>query len=107
MLPKKWMIVRNKVLLRDNFTCQMCKEKMDNIELSPHHIIPWKKCHSNKLSNLITLCHPCHEIAEENELNKNEILTYKKATTYETTQAKRGDDWHKWVYGGYRRPEYL
>jgi len=50
--------IRPLVLLRDDFTCQECGLKPNNISrLHCHHIIP-NSDHS--LDNLITLCMNCH-----------------------------------------------
>ena len=53
---------RLSALERDNFTCQLCKEPATEV----HHIIPFRDHKSlkeaNKLSNLISLCIPCHQL---------------------------------------------
>lgn len=60
--------VRLKVLKRDKHICQMpnCKSKK---RLHVHHIIPWSKAASLRFetSNLITLCHQCHESIKDKE----------------------------------------
>lgn len=57
---ENWEKQRIKVLNRDNYICQVCFE-FGNVV---HHIIPRRKFkiveHSNKLSNLITLCDKHH-----------------------------------------------
>lgn len=52
---KNW---RQKVLWRDKYTCQNCKETED---LQAHHIIYRSKEGNNSVSNGITLCSKCHE----------------------------------------------
>jgi predicted phage replisome organizer len=53
---------RQRVLVRDNFTCQGCGTKK---ELQAHHIVHWKDCGDNddlrySTENGITLCKKCH-----------------------------------------------
>lgn len=56
---------RRIALKRDNYICQHCGKT--NIK-EVHHIIPFRKFTSsqeaNKLKNLITVCHPCHQVEE-------------------------------------------
>lgn len=63
---------RPKVLERDNYTCQRCGLKQEEIdrELDVHHIIPYKLGGTNDLSNLISLCRSCHNILEPNKEKK-------------------------------------
>lgn len=51
--------VRYYVLARDNYTCQVCKKKDDNI-LNTHHIIYRSEGGSNRADNLITVGTKCH-----------------------------------------------
>ncbi len=52
-----WREIRQKVLLRDNWRCQVCgKEHSGQV----HHVIPRSKGGTNDFSNLITLCGECH-----------------------------------------------
>jgi len=58
-----WPSVRDKVLERDNYTCQVCGFKGDSwgSNLEVHHIVPLHKggkCLDPE--NLITLCKKCH-----------------------------------------------
>lgn len=53
-----WRIVRNKVLVRDNYECLICKSKY---QLEVHH--DSYKNHFNEhkhLDDLMTLCRKCH-----------------------------------------------
>lgn len=60
--------VRSIVLKRDKNCCQMphCKSKK---RLHVHHIRPWSKASSLRFepTNLITLCHKCHESIKDQE----------------------------------------
>ena len=49
------------VLNRDNYTCQYCKGKHKDSKLEVHHILYRSNGGSNEESNLITLCHTCHQ----------------------------------------------
>jgi len=52
-----WSKIALRVYKRDDFKCQLCGR---NYKLNAHHIIPWRIEHNDKISNLITLCKPCH-----------------------------------------------
>lgn len=47
---------------RDNHTCQRCGAS--GVRLDAHHIVPYRISHDNSLSNLTTLCRPCHNTVE-------------------------------------------
>ncbi|MGY4687691.1 RNA-guided endonuclease IscB [Petrotoga sp. DB-2] len=51
--------LREYILHRDNYTCQLCGKT--NVPLEVHHIGFWKGDRSNRPSNLITLCTKCHD----------------------------------------------
>jgi hypothetical protein len=55
--------VRMQILKRDDRRCKICGRRPDDnsdLELHVHHIRPWAKGGVTDLSNLITLCHTCH-----------------------------------------------
>lgn len=56
---KTW---RSKVLIRDDYTCQVCKTKGG--ELRAHHIYPWARFPEKRyeLATGITLCKKCHDL---------------------------------------------
>jgi len=61
----EWKIWREKVFIRDDFTCQKCLKR--GIYIEPHHIITVKEClKANDLpriydvNNGLTLCRDCH-----------------------------------------------
>jgi len=59
---KNW---RAKIFKRDNWTCQLCKDrsrKGHNVILEGHHLKSWKNYPKLRytLYNGITLCHECH-----------------------------------------------
>lgn len=63
-----WRQQRNKARHRDRHACQHCGKHRDQLpeELSVAHIVPFRVFglanyrRANALSNLITLCRPCH-----------------------------------------------
>ncbi|HPT54840.1 MAG TPA: RRXRR domain-containing protein [Fervidobacterium sp.] len=57
LLKESWN-VREYVLYRDNYTCQLCGKK--NTILEVHHIGYWKQDRTDRPGNLITLCAKCH-----------------------------------------------
>ena len=52
---------RQFVLARDNYTCQCCKRKFAPNELHVHHIIWKSKGGTDVVTNLMTVCAPCHK----------------------------------------------
>jgi len=56
---------REKVLKRDNYTCQICGSK-ENLEA--HHIIPRSRGGANLVENGITLCRDCHKAVHEGKI---------------------------------------
>jgi len=67
----QWVKFRNKILNRDNFTCQSCGIPLNKSTLHIHHKIPVRtfsavsKAHHPE--NLIALCPRCHKMAEMNQ----------------------------------------
>jgi len=54
-------LTREKVLYRDNYSCQVCGT---NMHLTVHHIRPRSQGGDNRVDNLITLCAHCHDEVE-------------------------------------------
>jgi hypothetical protein len=55
--------IRMQVIKRDNRRCRICGRRPDDdtdIVLHVHHIHPWNEGGVTDPSNLITLCHTCH-----------------------------------------------
>lgn len=61
---KGWASLSKKTKERDHWECQRCGsrggQKGDSI-LHAHHILPKSKGGEDRLDNLITVCHDCHE----------------------------------------------
>lgn len=56
-------LLRQLVLKRDNWTCQMCGATTKTAQLHVHHIIPYaqNKMQANDPDSCITLCKECHK----------------------------------------------
>jgi hypothetical protein len=54
-----WSKIRQRVLDRDDHTCQGCQIKIDRFHI--HHIVPKKQGGQDFYDNLITLCPKCHK----------------------------------------------
>lgn len=59
------------VLSRDSYTCQYCKGKHKDSKLEVHHIVFRSQGGSDEESNLITLCHTCHNLLHKGEIKLN------------------------------------
>jgi len=79
----KWAKKSINIRKRDNYLCQICiSGKYNTInhytykDVEVHHIIPVELEYSKRLddTNLITLCRYHHEMAEKNEIPKEELL---------------------------------
>jgi len=66
----KWEVIREKIILRDQNICQLCRKTYSSDELHVHHKIPFRAFLSKKVANqsenLVSLCPTCHRIAEKN-----------------------------------------
>jgi 5-methylcytosine-specific restriction endonuclease McrA len=56
---------REKVLKRDNYTCQICGSRKN---LEAHHLVPRSRGGSNVVENGITLCKECHKAVHEGKI---------------------------------------
>ena len=75
---------RAKVLYRDNYTCQCCKNKRKDSKLDVHHIIFRSNNGSDDGENLITLCHSCHDDLHHNKISFKFKGTCKNNLKYAT-----------------------
>lgn len=102
----EWRILRDDILRRDNWTCQRCETRFRAKKyLTVHHIKSRANGGSNDKDNLITLCDPCHNYVECNDLNNYAAIigSIETEPIMETTETVN-TDWHSWVYGGGRNP---
>lgn len=70
---KEWRKKRLEMLKRDNFECQMCKERgLQTQAQTVHHIVHLRDDRSLALedSNLISLCNSCHNEVHPEKLKK-------------------------------------
>lgn len=70
---EQWEILRKIILKRDKYTCQNCYAA--NLQLDVHHIVPVGNHGTNHLSNLVTLCNPCHILVHPHMEAKYERTT--------------------------------
>ncbi len=59
---ESWSDKRNRLFLRDNYTCRRCRIQTGILSL--HHIRPRAKFGTDEDTNLITLCITCHDWVE-------------------------------------------
>lgn len=67
-----WLKKRREILQRDNFECQKCKEKGQQMQAQTvHHIVHLRDNKELALvdKNLMSVCGPCH-----NELHPEKLL---------------------------------
>lgn len=101
----EWRMLRQLVLKNDKFYCQRCDKKFPNSELTAHHIVPRDDGGVDDLSNLITLCNPCHDYVEINNLRSRAAIMGSIEIETPMGDAVVVGDWHAWVYGGARNPQ--
>lgn len=110
----EWSLLRLRVFKRDNFTCVRCDKGFPSYKLNAHHMIPRDEGGTDALTNLISLCDPCHDFVEINGFtNKAQIMGSYDEETPEKPEKQpalstRKDDferpeWHKYVYGGCKK----
>lgn len=114
MTYEEWRILRTAIFERDKYRCKRCDKRFKTNSLSAHHIMPRSAGGSNDMSNLTTLCNPCHDFVEINNLRTlaeiagsyeaPEKVKPTDTEAHEPKELKDRPDWHKWVYGGSRRP---
>lgn len=114
----EWKEISEKVYTRDLYTCQRCfKKYRSKGHISAHHIVPRVDGGSDELSNLITLCHKCHDYVEVNRLKNVAAIigsydvpgiNFTKKEAKEEKEGVREEtftrpEWHKYVYGGVKK----
>lgn len=53
------------IFIRDGWMCRKCSSRQS---LTPHHLVKRSQLGSDTPANVLTLCLPCHEEVERNEL---------------------------------------
>ena len=111
----EWRLLRDSVLCRDNWACLRCDKKFRaKKHLQTHHMISRANGGSNDIENLVTLCLPCHDYVEINNLRtRAEIIgSYENPAATKVVNVEPEEEmpdpynrpeWHKFVYGGQRR----
>ncbi len=76
---KSWLGLRFKIFNRDNFTCQYCGRKPDEVVLEIDHIEPISKFIHVKFGedNLITSCRECNRGKGKNDVCLEKYLSKK------------------------------
>ena len=103
---QEFLQIRPFIYRRDRGKCQSCFKKINRPNYSVHHIISRKKGGTNGTSNLILLCHECHNIIEGKEMTREQIHGYlaKPEKFKEYRKTSWCADWHAWVYGSESNP---
>lgn len=109
----EWKRLCRECFKRDGFRCFRCRTSRTYTRLTAHHIIPRSEGGGDYLENLITLCPECHDEVEISgfrtlaEIGCAEFLPIQEKKLKQ--KRKFIEDfkrplWHKWVYGGERKP---
>ncbi len=71
---------RNKFILRDDYTCQLCGKKKESYKLKNHHIFPFKSHIHLRLdsNNILILCSKCHLLVHGEHSFNNIDMRYQK-----------------------------
>ena len=103
--------VTKRIFKRDRYQCQGCfltryKLEQTNRHLTCHHVNPRSEGGSLLDDNLLTLCNQCHDYVEGKSYRTRGEIMGCQAPDHRHYQVNRSpdSDWHKWVYGGYRKP---
>lgn len=88
--PENWDEIRREVLEQHMHRCVNCHRVGDLDTLEVHHIVPVGAGGSHRISNLVPLCHECHQAVHDQgmaprirwytngELSKNEFGKHKQ-----------------------------
>lgn len=98
---KEYTRWRNRVYLRDNFTCCHCNKKCDSKNIIAHHIYYFSEIPELRfnINNGVTLCRSCHfKLHQYNKpIDKMFYQTVKKPSNYQFLLSKNVTD----TYDGY------
>lgn len=61
MSSRPWQRVRWRIMVRDGFTCQLCKRLCDPSGIEIDHIVPLSKGGTDADDNLRTCCIACNQ----------------------------------------------
>lgn len=108
-----WKEIRRWIIKRDR-RCYRCETRQQR-NLTVHHIIPRSEGGEENAENLVTLCIDCHNIVEiagcrsladilSTIEKEEEPVPPKELKQLDREENFERPEWHKWVYGGERRP---
>lgn len=110
----EWRKLRRDVFYRDHYRCLRCDKRFKTEELNAHHMTPREDGGADDKSNLVSLCNACHDFVEIHGLRnkasiigslENERVVIEKVTRRQDKIIDDGrPEWHKYVYGGVKRP---
>lgn len=72
----RWQKKRLEIMLRDNFTCQVCKATDKSLHVHHKYYEPNKDPWDYSNDVLVTLCFECHELEEYDKVQVQEDLRY-------------------------------
>lgn len=112
----EWLKLKKACLERDDYSCQRCeKRNRQGQGMTAHHLVPRSEEGIDDLTNLVILCHPCHDYVEINNLRTlvDIIGSYETPVPKEIQTEEKTDEgyhfirpaWHRWVYGGQRHEQ--
>jgi 5-methylcytosine-specific restriction endonuclease McrA len=90
---KKWKAKRDRILMRDSYTCQLCKRYGRMVGAHHvHHIYPYEHYPQFAFENwnLISLCQNCHNRMhdrESHELTAEGLRLQRKVERWKTNQS--------------------
>lgn len=112
-IAENWIHLAGRIKNRDHYRCKRCGKTKPAKYLTVHHIIPRPEG-SNEERNLITLCSPCHDYVELNQIRSWDEIVSSKIKQPKRSQVIKQDRetsetferpaWHGWVYGGEQNP---
>lgn len=84
---KKYLLMRNQVLLRDRYQCQMCNAT--GVKLECHHVVKWSASSGVRQNkrNLISLCKACHQSIRNKE--ERYVSIFRARIARNTERARR------------------
>ncbi len=66
--------IRRAILIESGHKCAVCGA---DASLQFAHIVPWHRCRSHELGNIICLCANCHQRADKEKWGRKTLLAYK------------------------------
>ena len=113
----KWRKLRRAVFYRDVFCCLRCGRRLRMDKLTAHHMIHRSEGGPDEMTNLVTLCAPCHDFVEIQGYRTGSAIVGSMPgvviadevddETVDPDDIQPDDEfkrpiWHTWVYGGKR-----